>query len=202
VALATDVDTHEVSIPRSAALRCNTWHDEMIAGSTRLSAWPQEPGSFRRAGNRRSRPLLLAAVKGIVHAPSAKPAMKPESRDALLTAIVKARGWIDAQPRDCQASSPGQTAESPARLPSPSFRPALSRPSLMAPRLRISRSPASPERCRIRGPSRRNTSDSRNKTSRVQDGHAAPLSIHALISSPNNCCVPGTGSRPLPGCQP
>jgi len=37
----------------------------------------------------------LAAVKGIVHAPSAKPAMKPESRDALLTAIVKARGWID-----------------------------------------------------------------------------------------------------------
>src|SRR6266542_19938 len=37
----------------------------------------------------------LAAVKGIVHAPCAKPAMKPESRDALLTAIVKARGWID-----------------------------------------------------------------------------------------------------------
>ena len=37
----------------------------------------------------------FAAVKGIVHAPSAKPAMKPESRDALLTAIAKARGWID-----------------------------------------------------------------------------------------------------------
>src|SRR5204862_389928 len=37
----------------------------------------------------------LAAVKGIVHAPSAKPAMKPESREALLTAIVKARAWID-----------------------------------------------------------------------------------------------------------
>jgi site-specific DNA recombinase len=37
----------------------------------------------------------FAAVKGIVHEPSAKPAMKPESRDALLTAIVKARGWID-----------------------------------------------------------------------------------------------------------
>src|SRR5207249_1569037 len=34
----------------------------------------------------------LAAVKGIVHAPSAKPELKPESRDALLTAIVKARG--------------------------------------------------------------------------------------------------------------
>ena len=38
----------------------------------------------------------FAAVKGIVHAPCAKPVMKPASRDALLTAIVKARGWIDA----------------------------------------------------------------------------------------------------------
>jgi site-specific DNA recombinase len=37
----------------------------------------------------------FAAVKGIIHAPSAKPAMKAESRDALLTAIGKARGWID-----------------------------------------------------------------------------------------------------------
>jgi hypothetical protein len=37
----------------------------------------------------------FAAVKGIVHAPCAKPAMKPESRDALLTAIAKARRWID-----------------------------------------------------------------------------------------------------------
>jgi site-specific DNA recombinase len=37
----------------------------------------------------------FAAVKGIVHAPSAKPAMKPESRNALLTAISKARRWID-----------------------------------------------------------------------------------------------------------
>jgi site-specific DNA recombinase len=37
----------------------------------------------------------FAAVKGIVHAPSAKPEMKPASRDALLTAIAKAREWID-----------------------------------------------------------------------------------------------------------
>jgi site-specific DNA recombinase len=35
------------------------------------------------------------AVKGIIHEPGAKPTMKPESRDALLTAIAKARGWID-----------------------------------------------------------------------------------------------------------
>jgi hypothetical protein len=37
----------------------------------------------------------FVAVKGVIHAPSAKPAMKVESRDALLTAIAKARDWID-----------------------------------------------------------------------------------------------------------
>jgi site-specific DNA recombinase len=37
----------------------------------------------------------FAAVKGIIHEPSEKPAMKPESRDVLLPAIVKARKWID-----------------------------------------------------------------------------------------------------------
>jgi site-specific DNA recombinase len=37
----------------------------------------------------------FAAVKGIVHAPSAKSELKPECRDALLTAIAKARRWID-----------------------------------------------------------------------------------------------------------
>jgi site-specific DNA recombinase len=37
----------------------------------------------------------FAAVKGIIHAPCAKPAMRPESRDALLTAIAKAREWVD-----------------------------------------------------------------------------------------------------------
>jgi hypothetical protein len=34
-------------------------------------------------------------VKGIVHEPAAKHAMTPESRDALLAAIAKARGWIE-----------------------------------------------------------------------------------------------------------
>ena len=34
-------------------------------------------------------------IKGIIHAPCAKPALRPESRDALLTAIAKARGWIN-----------------------------------------------------------------------------------------------------------
>ena len=37
----------------------------------------------------------FAALKGIVHAPSPNAVMKPESRDALLTAIAKARSWID-----------------------------------------------------------------------------------------------------------
>jgi site-specific DNA recombinase len=37
----------------------------------------------------------FAAVKGILHEPSEKPAMKPESRDVFLTAIAKARKWID-----------------------------------------------------------------------------------------------------------
>jgi site-specific DNA recombinase len=37
----------------------------------------------------------FAAMKGIIHEPSTKPTMKPESRDALLTAIAKAPGWID-----------------------------------------------------------------------------------------------------------
>jgi hypothetical protein len=37
----------------------------------------------------------FAAVKGIVQAPSTKSTIKPESRDALLTAIAKARAWID-----------------------------------------------------------------------------------------------------------
>ena len=37
----------------------------------------------------------FVAIKGIVHAPYTEPAMKPESRDALLAAIAKARGWID-----------------------------------------------------------------------------------------------------------
>ena len=35
------------------------------------------------------------AVKGIVHEPAAKPTINPETRDALLAAIAKARRWIE-----------------------------------------------------------------------------------------------------------
>lgn len=37
----------------------------------------------------------FAVVKGIAHAPCTEPTMKPESQDALLTTIAKARAWID-----------------------------------------------------------------------------------------------------------
>jgi site-specific DNA recombinase len=37
----------------------------------------------------------FSAVKGILHAPEPSPTLQPEMRDALLTAIAKARGWID-----------------------------------------------------------------------------------------------------------
>ena len=40
-------------------------------------------------------PPSFVAVKGVLHTPSAKPAMRPENRDALLAAIAKARRWID-----------------------------------------------------------------------------------------------------------
>jgi site-specific DNA recombinase len=40
-------------------------------------------------------PQSFAAVKGIVHTPLAAPTLKPETRDALLMAIAKARAWID-----------------------------------------------------------------------------------------------------------
>jgi site-specific DNA recombinase len=37
----------------------------------------------------------FVAVKGIVHEPAAKQAMSRETREALLPAIAKARGWIE-----------------------------------------------------------------------------------------------------------
>ena len=46
----------------------------------------------------------FVAMKGIIHEPSTKPTMKPESRDALLTAVAKARGWIDDIRLGCIAS--------------------------------------------------------------------------------------------------
>ena len=52
------------------------------------------PAGFRRRSCCGG-PAAPAAIKGIVHAPSSTPALKSESRDALLAAISKARGWIE-----------------------------------------------------------------------------------------------------------
>lgn len=38
---------------------------------------------------------VFTKVKGILHSPSSAPTVSPESRDLLLTAIAKARAWID-----------------------------------------------------------------------------------------------------------
>jgi site-specific DNA recombinase len=55
----------------------------------------------------------FVAVKGVLHQPSEKPAMKPESRDALLTTIAKARRWIeDIQLGRCASFAEIATRES------------------------------------------------------------------------------------------
>jgi hypothetical protein len=38
---------------------------------------------------------VFASVKGVLHQPEAMPALKQETRDAILLAIAKARSWID-----------------------------------------------------------------------------------------------------------
>jgi len=42
----------------------------------------------------------------------------------------------------------------------------------------------------------------RGPAPKAYSGQAAPVSIHAWISSPKSSCVPGAGSRPSPGSQP
>ncbi len=37
----------------------------------------------------------FSAVKGVLHAPASSQSLKPETRDAVLLAIVKARAWVD-----------------------------------------------------------------------------------------------------------
>ena len=108
----------------------------------------------------------FAAMKGIIHAPCAKRAMRPENRDALLTAIAKARGWVD-DIRLGRIASFAEIAEREAQgerhirllAPVAFLSPRSLRRSSMAPRLRISPSPASPRPCPIPGSSRSRTSD-------------------------------------------
>ena len=58
-----------------------------------------------------STPLVLpwkapafVAVKDIVHTPTAVPPMAPEAREGLLSAIAKARGWIEELRLGCVAT--------------------------------------------------------------------------------------------------
>jgi DNA invertase Pin-like site-specific DNA recombinase len=62
----------------------------------------QSDGLDRDRGDPKSLTVALpwaaasfSAVKGILHAPEPAPTLEPEMRDALLTAIAKARGWLD-----------------------------------------------------------------------------------------------------------
>jgi site-specific DNA recombinase len=74
-----------------------------LVPTSEASTQTEEPGAKDLGASQLPTPAIalawtapsLAAVKGIVHVPSAKPAMKPESRDALLAAIAKARKWVD-----------------------------------------------------------------------------------------------------------
>ena len=52
----------------------------------------------------------FSAAKGVLHEERSYPAMKPETRDALLTAIAKARVWIDDLVQG-RAASLGDIAE-------------------------------------------------------------------------------------------
>jgi hypothetical protein len=42
---------------------------------------------------------IFSAVKGVLHTPEPSPSLNSALRDGLLTAIAKARGWIDATRR-------------------------------------------------------------------------------------------------------
>ena len=67
------------------------------AGSTELSGGEElTPCELTTTTLRlpRAAPSFIA-VKGIVHEPAAKPTMNPETRNAVLAAIAKARRWIE-----------------------------------------------------------------------------------------------------------
>jgi hypothetical protein len=106
----------------------------------------------------------FAAVKGIIHAPGAKPTMKPESRmlssppsprpQGMGRMTISGSAALPPSPR-LSNGRPRANGTSVCSLPSPSCGPVSFRRSSMARRRRISRSPASPRRCPIPRPSQR-----------------------------------------------
>ena len=68
------------------------------------------------------KPTGMAAVKGLLHTPASKTLMTAMERDALLTAIAKARAWIEDLTegrvtsfcRHCEARGQGRAPHTPA----------------------------------------------------------------------------------------
>ena len=121
------VRTHLLSmeLPAAAAERDLIEHhvDRVIIKLQAVEVHMTSNGSTERAQPGTDEPALpptplmlpwaapsFLAVKGIAHEPAAKPVMKPESRDALLAAIARARGWIEDL-RLGRAASLAQIAE-------------------------------------------------------------------------------------------
>ena len=105
---------------------------------------------------------MPATVKGIVHVPAHNTPIKPARRETLLTAIAKARQWVDdmAQGRTAtfaQIARREGKVERHVRLLAPLafLSPRLWRPSSMAPRRPISPPLRSLAHYPIPGPSRR-----------------------------------------------
>jgi site-specific DNA recombinase len=71
--------------------------DDAPPAATDVRAYP-EPAASSASGTVISLPWSAPAflsTKGVVHQPDSKPKLKPETRDAILLAIAKARSWIE-----------------------------------------------------------------------------------------------------------
>jgi hypothetical protein len=85
----------EIRIASSESSESGHAHEDSVQAATPGIGDPGSTPSPIAAITLTWTPPSYVATKGIVHAPSAMPAMKRESRDALLTAITKARRWIE-----------------------------------------------------------------------------------------------------------
>jgi hypothetical protein len=131
----------------------------------------------------------LVATKGVVYVPSAKPVLTRENRDALLTAISRARQWIEDMRcgrigsfmEIAQRENRDEPTSAGSRL-WPSSHPVSSAPSWTARRPPTSPSRACSRPCPTPGPSRRG-------------GSGLPLAEHAATSSYHFYAVGGAVVR-------
>ena len=91
------VKPDQLEVRLAAASRCEQGYDE--EGQTHMADLENA-----RSDGDGPEPIVLrspwsvaspSAVKGVLHAPSTRASLKPETRDTLLTAIAKARSWIE-----------------------------------------------------------------------------------------------------------